>query len=276
MRIPYASVDEITSYPHYRQLGRLNRGTSTQNDAELLNMLLRATAAIVGFCSQPLGAEVVTERRIVRVRPDGMLKLHPRRFPWDPDSLTAVSFKVGSVSVDLDLTGMLVDEAAWEIPVTFPCVGRGQITYTYTSGWANTTLAADAAEAATDVTVTDAAGLKPGLTLRLLDAGDESWVTVADTYTVGSTTVPLAAPLDDDHDAGVVLSALPDDIHQSCILWTLGLLTRSSSTATDDSFADAPASPTAKDKQPNVRRTGTGLIKEARQILVDGGYRRPV
>jgi hypothetical protein len=104
--------------------------------------------------------------------------------------------------------------------------------YTYIAGYANTTIATAVATQST-LTVADGTGIMAGQMLKIYDGQYSENVTVADTYTFGSTTVPLTRPLVYSHDAGVAISALPPAIKQACILVTTAFLkTRGDSSMT--------------------------------------------
>jgi hypothetical protein len=89
--------------------------------------------------------------------------------------------------------------------------------YTYVAGYVNTTIAT-ATAAATSLTVASGLGILAGSRLRIYDGSLSETVTVASTYTYGSTTVPLTSALVSTHAAGVTIGNLPMAIKQACIL----------------------------------------------------------
>jgi hypothetical protein len=95
--------------------------------------------------------------------------------------------------------------------------------YTYVNGFANDLIATAVATQST-LTVTNGVGITAGLNLRIYDGINTENVTVASTYTFGSTTVPLISPLVYSHDAGVSISALPPAIKEATILATTAML----------------------------------------------------
>jgi len=83
------------------------------------------------------------------------------------------------------------------------------LNYTYVAGYTNTTLAAASTVGATSVTVANGTGIIAGQMLSIYDGMNTELVTVASTYTFGSTTVPLTRALVNAHAIGSSFSALP-------------------------------------------------------------------
>ena len=96
--------------------------------------------------------------------------------------------------------------------------------WTYVNGWANTFSTAVASAGATSITVTEAVGIYPGQSLTIWDGMNDEQVTVASTYTTGSTTVTLASPLKNNHGVGVNISALPATVKQAVIHFVVGMI----------------------------------------------------
>jgi hypothetical protein len=95
--------------------------------------------------------------------------------------------------------------------------------YTYVAGYVNTAIVT-AVAAATSLTVASGLGIVAGMTLRIYDGANTETVTVASTYTYGSTTVPLTSALGFTHSAGVAIGNLPNAIKQAAILVTTAFL----------------------------------------------------
>jgi hypothetical protein len=108
----------------------------------------------------------------------------------------------------------------------FTSNGRAEtfIKYTYINGYANAILTGSVSAGATSVTVDNGLGIIAGEMLNIYDGASTERVTVANSYTFGSTTVPLAAPLAYDHSAGVSVSNLPAAIKEAAILMTTAYL----------------------------------------------------
>jgi hypothetical protein len=82
----------------------------------------------------------------------------------------------------------------------------------YTDGYPNSALATAAAASATQIVLTDAVGCVPGGGLTLYDVEHTEEVVVAPEYVPEATTIPLVAPLVFDHGAGIIVSAVPDEV----------------------------------------------------------------
>lgn len=252
LTVPYVQAGAFRAHPTYLDSLNLRSGDANLADqvAELTTVLLMASAEADNYlefgAGGTLAAHVVSENRRCKPDADGLLHLHPAHIP-------VVS--VGSIAYGYDFTALTT--------VTNPNVwvrdGRNIVanlgsgvfanprllgtwsrlglftTWTYTAGYPNTVLAADAAASDTAVSVADATGIVAGSTLRIWDPGAEEACTVATGYTVGSTTLPLVAPLAYAHgasgDSPLGISALPAEVHLAIIQWTTALLMRPNSKA---------------------------------------------
>ena len=239
---PYLTLDEFKNAPTALDYGNLVQGgSSAAQDAELTNAITRASSWIDQYCNQILGATVDTEQQRTRLRPDGSVIFHPKYSPI----VALVSLNIGSDSQNL--TTVPDPSIAWmeESQVVFPYananltwssagpIGFGAATssrspvflnYTYVNGYANTTIATAASASATSITVANGAGIVAGQMLTIYDGVNTEHVTVASTYTFGSTTVPLSSPLLYAHAVGVSVSALPAAVKQAAILLTSAFL----------------------------------------------------
>lgn len=240
---PYLTIAEYKQAPTAIDYNNLVVASSDPDvqDAELANVIARASSWIDGFCNQVLAATVQTEQQRARLRPDGFLAVHPS---FDPlIALTSLSFGISPtqlVSLPDPSVGWLEDHE-FIIPYTaanisyssqgplqfgMPAVPRATVfcKYTYIAGYANTTIATSASAGATSITVKSGAGIVAGLSLTIYDGKETEIVTVASTYVFGSTTVPLTAPLAYAHAAGDAISALPPAVKQAAILATTAYL----------------------------------------------------
>ena len=102
--------------------------------------------------------------------------------------------------------------------IAVPRWGQVIVSWTYTAGWVTTRLAANAMLGATSITVETAAGIQPGMLARIVAGDAQLNVQVATTYTPGSTTVPLTAPLAAAWTAGAWFGEVPDDLKEAAIL----------------------------------------------------------
>jgi hypothetical protein len=239
---PYLTLEEFKQAPTSLDYGNLVQGgSSAAQDAELTNAITRASSWIDQYCNQILGATVDTEQQRTRLRPDGSVIFHPKYSPI----VALVSLNIGSDSQNL--TTVPDPSIAWleESQVVFPYananltwssagpIGFGAATssrspvflnYTYVNGYANTTIATAASASATSITVANGAGIVAGQMLTIYDGVNTEQVTVASTYTFGSTTVPLTHGLTYAHAVGVSVSALPAAVKQAAILLTSAFL----------------------------------------------------
>lgn len=225
--VPYITVDELKRSPIYTQLRKLVPGNSqADNDAELGRIIQRASALINGECRQNLAATVDHEVGRVTVSDFGELRIHTRNSPIvsvssvmvgpDPYSLAAVDL---SYAV-LDPWRITIPRAALnQSALNLPSWGRsGQqlwADWTYINGFPVTTLASAVAAGATTVTVVNATGIVAGQTLLTVEDG--KWLEYA-VPTAVSGNVLTIAPLAYPHQAGVGVTALPDDIKEAMLL----------------------------------------------------------
>lgn len=238
MTSPYLTLTEFKNAPTALDYGNLVvGGNQAAQDAELSNAILRASSWIDQYCNQIIGATTNTEQQRTRFKTDGTLRLHPKYFPVV--ALTSLSYG----PTPLNLTAVTDCSVAWfeeqeiifpasQLPTTmssqgplsfgFPGTpGREVFTkYTYVNGYANTTLGANSNVGATTLTVASGTGIVAGEMLTIYDGASTEQVTVASTYTFGSTTVPLVSATLFAHTAGVSVSALPAAVKEAAILMT--------------------------------------------------------
>lgn len=238
---PYITVAEYKNAPTSIDFDNLVvGGNAGAQDAELANAILRASSFIDEYLNQNLNASTQTENQRVRITSQGMIALHPNHNPI----ISLQSFEYGSDPLGLsslsDCSKVWFEDQQIIIPLaslssTFSSQGplafgpygapRQQVytRYQYTSGYVNS-LIASATAAATSLTVQSAAGIVPGMSLRIYDGASSEKVVVASTYTYGSTTVPLTSGLAYTHASGVALGNLPQAIKEACILVTTAFL----------------------------------------------------
>jgi hypothetical protein len=238
---PYLTVQEYKDAPTSIDYNNLVvGGNQAAQDAELANVILRASSYMNEYLNQSLVADQYTETQRVRVNGQGMIALHPNNSPiislssfqygTDPNNLVALPdcstawFEAQQLIIPLSNLGLNYSSQG---PLGFG-VGfspRQQVftEYTYVSGFVNTTIAT-ATAGATSLTVTDGTGIIAGQPYRIYDGSKSERITVASTYTNGSTTVPLTSALAYTHTAGVAIGNMPNAIKQSCILITTAFL----------------------------------------------------
>lgn len=231
---PYITVAEFKNAPTSLDYNNLVvGGNQSAQDAELARVILRATSYLNEYLNQDLHAESVTETQRVRISPQGYIFLHPNKnpilslsaFQWgtDPNNMQTLAdpslcyFENQEITIPLSQINTTYTSSG---PLAFGTYGpRVPIftKYTYIAGYVNTTCTGTAG--ASSLTVTNASGILPGETYRIIDGANAESVRVASNYTYGSTTVPLQAPLTSSHTlAG--FSNMPFAIKQATILMT--------------------------------------------------------
>jgi hypothetical protein len=209
---PYLTVQEYKDAPTSIDYNNLVvGGNQAAQDAELANVILRASSYMNEYLNQSLVADQYTETQRVRVNGQGMIALHPNNSPIislssfqygaDPNNLVALPdcstawFEAQQLIIPLSNLGLNYSSQG---PLGFG-VGyspRQQVftEYTYVSGFVNTTIAT-ATAGATSLTVADGTGIIAGQPYRIYDGSKSERITVASTYTNDSTTVPLTSAL---------------------------------------------------------------------------------
>ena len=233
---PYLTLQEFKDAPTGVEIDNIvyYSTDSAAQDAELFNIITRASSWIDNICNQVLAATTETEQERTRYNKRGDLIFHPKYNPII--ALTALS--CGSrpdqmVSV-ADCSKAWIEDSQIVFPSNYISslqLGSGTgyprqevyINYTYVNGYTNTTIAT-ATSGATTLTVSDATGIIAGQSLRIYDGANTELVIVGSGYTFGSTTVPLVSALTHTHSAGISISALPAAIKEACILLTVALL----------------------------------------------------
>ena len=239
---PYLTLSEYKNAPTAIDFDNLvwNSQDPDVQDAELNNVIARASSWIDTYCNQVLAATTETELQRSRIRDDGTIRFHPRYNPII--ALTALQY--GSVNNQMttvqDCSLAWIEDSQIVFPYAmlsttysnqgplqfgFPSSPRQEVflNYTYVNGYANTTIAT-ATASATSLTVTNATGITAGLTLKVYDGMSSEFVTVGSAYTFGSTTIPLITALSYSHATGISISALPPAIKEAAILVTTSML----------------------------------------------------
>jgi hypothetical protein len=239
---PYLTLDEYKNAPTAIDLSNLvwySQDPDVQ-DSELNNVIARASSWIDTFCNQTLSATTENEQQRVRINADGTFRLHPRYNPI----IALTSMYYGNPNTELqsvpDCSVAWIEDSQIIMPYAllsttysdqgplqfgFPTSPRVEtyIKYTYVAGYANTTInTANGGDSS--LTVADGTGITPGISLKIYDGYNSELVTVASSYTFGSTTIPLVSPLNYAHAIGISISALPPAIKEAAILVTTAFL----------------------------------------------------
>lgn len=238
---PYLTLAEFQDAPTGIDIDNLVvGGNQAAQDAELENVIARASSWIDTFCNQVLGATTETEQGRTRIKGDGNIIIHPRYSPII--ALTAFNYGtiIGQMTAIADPSTAWIEDTQIIIPYsnlmnTYTSEGPLQfgfpgspgstvyVNYTYVNGYANA-LINTATAGQSSLTVQDATGIVAGQVLKIYDGMDSELVTVAQTYTFGSTTVPLTSTLNYSHSSGISISALPPAVKQAAILATTAFL----------------------------------------------------
>jgi len=214
-------------------------GNAGAQDAELANVIMRASSYMDQHFNQNLTAQTYTETQRTRMTSEGYIALHPNNAPV----IQLSDFQYGSTPLNLitlpDCSKTWFENQQIIIPlsqISTSYSSQGPLSfgggiprqqlfmkYTYVAGYVNTRIVT-ATAAATSLTVKSGAGIIAGQTLHIYDGANSEDVTVASTYTNGSTTVPLTTALVSTHAVGVAIGNLPTTIKQACILITTAFI----------------------------------------------------
>jgi hypothetical protein len=235
----YLTCEEYRAAPTALNTNNLVPGSpQADQDNELAGIIARASRWIDNTARQPLYAtQTVNQNEKARVDSDGFVVLKARQdrvksvdtFAWGLNflSLTTVTppIPTGQYFVEenrtlFSLSGSGVQFVGSLGFLAVPRYGDVTVQWSYTAGWVTTRLATAASLGATSVQVELATGIQPGLATRIVAGDAQANVQVASTYTAGSTTVALAAPLAAAQPAGAWFGEVPDDIKEACILAT--------------------------------------------------------
>ena len=237
----YITVQEYLNAPTAVDINNLVvGGNASAQTAELEQVILRASSFLDEYLNQNLNAEESTENQRVRFTPEGYIALHPNNNPV----LSLSSFQYGTSPNNLqtlpDCSTAWFEDQQIIIPLsqlaaTYSSQGplsfggggstRNQVfvRYTYISGYANS-LIETAVAGQSSLTVQDPTGILSNGDLRIADGANSETVTVASTYTYGSTTVPLTSALRYSHANTATIGNLPQAIKQACILVTTAFI----------------------------------------------------
>jgi hypothetical protein len=297
LTVPHVGVAEFQTAPTWLDNQDLVEGGDTaQQEAELYNQLLKASAWANNFAKQPLQAHTVYEQTRARVDRWGRMWLHPTNFPVrsvtgiaygvDFENLTAVESISEQVFVESQrglVITMVPFNGAWMGSLQFgpaaPPMAQVYVQYQYVAGYANTYLTENISSGVTSLPVADPTGFTPAMTTlwnttvggsiaRIWDPANEEAVAVSASYTIGSSPVTLANATQNAHLENAQVSELPAEVRQAVVSYTVGLLLRQD-TEEDMPFPGSPG-PTAR--RSKSRGVAGGLISEAENLLKP--YRR--
>jgi hypothetical protein len=214
--VPYITVAQLDRSPISNQLKKLvPRSSDNDRDAEMARIILRLSSMINDEVGQNLAATVDTEAGKVRVDSDGHLNIYTRSNPIIEVRSLEVGWSPTQLSPITDLSGLILDP--WRI--TVPNYGRPGARlwarFVYVNGYPVTTLTAAVVAGATTLTVSDATGILPGVSVLTINDGQSEEVVVP-TAVVGNVLIVPA--LEFAHAAGVGVSELPATIEEATLL----------------------------------------------------------
>jgi hypothetical protein len=240
-RSPYITATEYLNSPTGVDTSQLvPAGTVAQNQAALQSQIGKASSWADSLCAQVLCATLDIQAGQYRMQRGGIIAVPVDYTPVVMVTDVKWGYRPGALQDLTDLTDVWPNGKVVEIPLltantvtnlTPPpapgILGRTGYVYaqvSYVNGYANTILAAAATAGQSSITVASAFGLVPGLQLTLSDGAVTEGVTIASGYTLNSTTVPLTAPLLNNHAVGTSFSAFPLSIKQAVISLTNALI----------------------------------------------------
>lgn len=295
LTVPFVGVQEFRAAPTWLDTEDLiQAGTGPQHDAELFNVLLRASAWANNCVRQPLQAHTAHDFTQVRIDRRGRMYLHPKNTPVrsitgfaygaDPQDLITLT-SLSGVWIE-DQRGIIVANdilsGSWAGSLQFgslPPPDRSvYVYYEYVAGYGNGQLVTTANSGSASLVLDTTLGFQAPATsplstsygasvARIWDPGNEEAVTVS---SVTGSTLNLSGTTVNSHTggSGFQVSEMPAEVRQAVICYAVGLLLRDNSTNSSP-WAGSPG-PTAR-RNSSGGRAG-GLINEAEQHLAP--YRR--
>lgn len=310
LQAPYVSVAEFRASPTWLDTNNLiESGNQAQQDAELYNVLLRASTWADNWCGQQLGAHTEFEQLRVRVDRSGQAYMHQSAIPVRQVTGLAFGTDFKNMQVLTDLTQVWVEDQRGIVVSMLPLRGsfRGTLEFgsvpasgqtymyvqvQYVAGYVSTVLSATANPTDTSINVVNPTGILgppvtlfgtlPGSVLRIYDplnpagsTGGEEAVQVASGYSNGSSNVPIVGAIALKHTVGsgaagqVLVSEMPAAVHQAVIDFAVALMQKQD-VASDEPFADEPYGPAMK--RSGSGGASAGLVDHAYELLEP--YRR--
>ena len=242
---PYVSLNEVKFSPTASAIDFSNlieNASQVAQDRALADLIKRASSKADAFCYGRMGslnATSNTENGWYRPNRDGNLIFAPSFTPvlevtdikvgWGPGAgLTDIQISANNVAIDRD---QFTPTAPSTLGLYFGSLGIaggrwGYQTnmwcqYTYINGWFNSFTTAQAGVGSTTLSVTDALGIYPGMTITIWDGMNDEVATVA---SVTGTTITLTSGLQFNHGIGVNVSTLPASVKQAVIHLVVALV----------------------------------------------------
>jgi hypothetical protein len=296
LTVPYVGLLEFQASPTWLDLQDLVQGgDETQQNAEIYNQLLKASAWADNFCSQPLRAHTATEQGRARVDRRGRMWLHPHNNPVRSITGLAYGTDLEDMTIVSDFSQAWVEDqrgiiialtsytGSWAGSLQFGSVPTSgsecYVQYQYVAGYGNAVLTSNTNSGVIDLPVDNPAGFLPASTTlfgtafgasvaRIWEPAAEEAISISSGYNVGTSPLMLSSATLNAHTAGVQISEFPPEIRQAVTQYACGLMLRED-TSNDMPFPGSPG-PTAR--QSETRGVAGGLISEAERMLMP--YRR--
>ena len=282
---PYLTLAEYKNAPTAIDLSNLvfNSQDPDIQDAELTNVITRASSWCDTWCNQILAATTQSEQQRTRIGADGTFRFHPRYNPII--ALTYMEYGNPSTQMQTlpDCSVAWIEDSEIIVPYAnlsltlssqgplqfgFPTSPRIEtyIKYTYVAGYSNTTIVS-ATAGQNVLVVKNPTGFIAGQMLTIYDGYNSENVTVADTYTFGSPNINLTSNLLYSHAAGISISALPAAIKEAAILVTTAFLkVRGDSSMTMGVITSPSVSSPGKDKLSDEIQLAKELLQPYRRV----------
>jgi hypothetical protein len=242
---PYITMTEFLNSATGVDWSQLVPGANTAtNQVALVTKIQRASSYADVKCKQVLAATAQIEQMQVTADRWGRYLLHPRQWPVLQLTSASITPIDGGAPIVANTASAIIERTRIILPTTatlsgssagplqFGSIGPlqdGYAQFGYVAGWPNTILTATATAGAAAIQVQSALGIYAGSVLTIYDGVNTETVTVASTYTSG-TTLPLTAGLLYTHTytAGVQnnisVSALPPALKEAIVLLTTALI----------------------------------------------------
>jgi len=257
---PYLTVAEYRNAPTALNIDMLVvGGNAAAQDAELAQVILRASSYMDEYFNQNLVADEYTETQRIRYSASGgYYALHPYNSPI----LSLSEFYYGANPNQLNelqdwsiayFEGQQIiipgNQIGWNYTSQGPLQFGGSIgqsnwtftKYTYIAGYVNTTITTATNAGATTLLVDSPLGILPNQQYRIYDGARTERVTISSTYTYGNPVITLAQPMLYAHGVGSAFSNLPNALKQACILITSAFIKMRGDSSTTMAYTTSPS-----------------------------------
>lgn len=256
---PYITVAEFLAEPTGVDTTQLvPGGTTVEQQAALARVIARASSQADNLCRKLIAATVDVQSGEYRIRRDGTIWVPANYAPVVQVNAVSLGYAQGAMVPLTDLSGVRPERKLIKIPacgVTATWVStprtparRGWIyaDVTYVNGYAVTTSSGAVLAGASALPLVGVLGVVPGLPLVVSDGASTESVAVDSSYVIGSSSVPLTAPLQFAHAKGVAVSAVPGAVKDAVILLTASRIkTRGAEAVQMGSISAEPGPPQA-------------------------------